>query len=148
VSGPRIRLFSPRDRDACLSIFDSNAPPFFAPSERPDFAAFLERANDRYVVVEDAETIVACGGWGWRERVAILCWGMVRRDRHRAGIGTLLLEHRLNAIAKGDFDSIEITTSQHSAPFFSRAGFVEVEVTPDHFAPGLHAHRMRRSAVS
>lgn len=148
IDGARIRGYVPADGEACLAIFDSNTPTFFDARERDDFAQFLERQRERYVVLED-ETgrVVACGGWGWRSdepRIALLCWGMVHRDHHRVGIGSVLLAHRLDEIAKGDFEAIEIVTSQHSAPFFSRAGFVDVEVTLDHFAPGLHAHRMRR----
>jgi GNAT superfamily N-acetyltransferase len=140
-----VRPYVVADRDRCLAIFDSNAPPFFDPSERNDLAAFLDRYANRYFVVEEAGSIVACGGWGWREepRVALLCWGMVHRDHHRRGIGTLLLSYRLAEIARGDFDEIEIVTSQHSKSFFVRAGFIELAMQTNLFAPGLHSHRMR-----
>lgn len=143
----QIRHYVAEDRESCLSVFDSNTPVFFDAKERDEFAGFLERQRERYVVVEEAGRVVACGGWGWRieePRVALLCWGMVHRDHQRVGIGTVLLGHRFAEIARGDFDAIEIVTSQHSAPFFARAGFADVEVTSNHFAPGLHAHRMRR----
>ena len=77
--------------------------------------------------------------------LAILCWGMVDRARHRNGLGTLLLMHRLEEISKGGFDAVEILTSQHSAEFFARAGFVEVGIVRDKFAVGLHEHRMLRT---
>jgi GrpB-like predicted nucleotidyltransferase (UPF0157 family)/ribosomal protein S18 acetylase RimI-like enzyme len=133
------------DREACLAIFDSNTPTFFDTKEREEFAAFLDIQRDRYFVVEEPAGFVACGGWGSREpRVALLCWGMVRRDYHRRGIGTLLLAHRLSEIAREGFEEIEIVTSQHSKPFFAAAGFVEVDVRANLFAPGLNGHRMRR----
>jgi N-acetylglutamate synthase-like GNAT family acetyltransferase len=146
-----IRRYIEADRDACLAIFGSNIPTFFRAHEQPGFASFLEQHGDRYFVVDDANRIVACGGWGWKTekpRVARLCWGMVHRDSHRRGLGTLLLAHRLEEIAKHDFDEVEVNTSQHAAAFFVRAGFVEVAVQPDSYGPGLHGHRMRLSAYA
>lgn len=122
-----IRTYAPSDRSLCLALFE--------------FARFLDTQTDRYFVLDD----VACGGWGDRDGVALLCWGMVRRDRHRSGLGSQLLEHRLAAIAAAGFTTVEITTSQYSAPFFARHGFVEIEVRRDEFASGLHAHQMRRA---
>ena len=146
-----IRPFVISDRDPCLAIFDSNTPTFFDASERADFETFLDRQREHYFVVEDDGRVVACGGWGSRTehpRIALLCWGMVRRDRHRAGIGTALLTYRLAEIANGDFESIEMVTSQHSKGFFARAGFVEIDVRKDQFAPGLHGHTMRFAVPS
>lgn len=131
------------DRDACLSIFDSNAPPFFDTKERSEFATFLDGQSDRYFVVEESAAVVACGGWGSKSAIAVLCWGMVHRDHHRRGIGTLLMNHRLSEIAKEGFEETEIVTSQHTKSFFARAGFVEFEAKADLFAPGLHGHCMR-----
>jgi ribosomal protein S18 acetylase RimI-like enzyme len=141
-----IRRYVAPDRDACLAIFDSNTPTFFRAHEQTEFASFLEQHGDRYFVVDEADRIVACGGWGWKTdeaRVARLCWGMVHRDYHRRGIGALLLAHRLEEIATHDFDEVEVNTSQHSAAFFAHAGFVEVAVQTDCYGPGLHGHRMR-----
>lgn len=146
VSASRIvRLYDGvTDHDACLAIFDSNTPTFFDTTEREDFATFLDAQRDRYFVVEEATRVVACGGWGSKAGVALLCWGMVHRDHHRRGIGTLLLARRLDEIAKAGFDETEIVTSQHSKAFFARSGFVEIDVRKELFAPGLDAHRMRR----
>lgn len=144
----RVRPYVEEDRAACLAIFDSNTPTFFGRHERHDFASYLEKqpGTGLYFVVEGADGVVACGGWGWRDeqpRIALLCWGMAERRHQRQGIGTLLLEHRLAEIRQRDFDVVEIVTSQHTSPFFARAGFVEVEVQCDLFAPGLHGYRMR-----
>jgi ribosomal protein S18 acetylase RimI-like enzyme len=141
-----IRRYINADRDACLAIFGSNTPTFFRAHEQPGFASFLEQHGDRYFVMDDAGSIVACGGWGWKieePRVARLCWGMVHRDSQRQGIGTLLLAHRLEEIAKHDLDEVEVNTSQHAAAFFAHAGFVEVAVQTDFYGPGLHGLRMR-----
>ncbi|HIE0527244.1 TPA: GNAT family N-acetyltransferase, partial [Stenotrophomonas maltophilia] len=59
-----LRLYRPADASACLSIFDSNVPTYFAPEERSDFERFLrEQAMDcAFQVIERDHRIVACGG--------------------------------------------------------------------------------------
>jgi len=141
-----VRRYIEADRDVCLAIFGSNTPTFFRAHEQRGFASFLEQHGNRYFVVDDADAVVACGGWGWKTeepRVARLCWGMVHRDSHRRGIGTLLLTHRLEEIAKHDFDEVEVNTSQHAAAFFARVGFLDVAIQTEFYGPGLHGHRMR-----
>lgn len=68
------------DVTACLSIFDSNVPTYFAPAERGDFERFLhEHAVPRaFQVIEVESQVVACGGlWHCGDGSASLCWGMV-----------------------------------------------------------------------
>ncbi|HEL4112790.1 TPA: GNAT family N-acetyltransferase, partial [Stenotrophomonas maltophilia] len=59
-----LRVYQPADALACLSIFDSNVPTYFAPEERNDFERFLrEQATDyAFQVIERDGSIVACGG--------------------------------------------------------------------------------------
>lgn len=52
-----VRPFRPEDAPACLAIFHSNVPPFFLPSERNEFAAFL--AAPEGVSVEALATLLA-----------------------------------------------------------------------------------------
>lgn len=49
-----IRPYAPEDRAACLALFDSNVPNFFAPHERAEFAAWLLDPSE-YFVLEDGE---------------------------------------------------------------------------------------------
>ena len=57
------RAYEPRDRPACLAIFDSNAARYFAPGDREAFASFLEAPVPFYgVLCDDQGTVVACGG--------------------------------------------------------------------------------------
>jgi predicted N-acetyltransferase YhbS len=137
---PLIRPFAPADAAACLALFDSNMPEFFLPFERIDFEAYLLDPG-AYWVVEQQSQLVACGGV-WQdssrpERPAGLAWGMVRRDLHRTGLGSLLLRHRLDALRDMGSAQCWIDTSQHSAPFFARHGFQEISRTPDGYGPGL-----------
>ena len=98
----KLREYAQADKEACLAIFDSNTPPFFAPHEREEFARFLETSSDPYFVVEHDGEVVGCGGILLipNTPVAILTWGMVARARHRAGIGRRLLVERLHRLCQ------------------------------------------------
>lgn len=141
--GPyHVRPYCQEDREACLALFESNVPKYFAPEELKDFVSDLDDLKWPYLVMEDENgKIVASGGYGAIGEdgtVAALCWGMVRRDLHRCGLGRRLLVERLKRIAaEPKFTRVTIETSQYSRGFFERFGFVAKRVCPDGFAPGL-----------
>ncbi|WP_369009964.1 GNAT family N-acetyltransferase [Paenibacillus dendritiformis] len=85
------------------SYSNSNVPDYFAAVERKDFDAYLDDLKGPYFVMEEETgAIVACGGYAAEEEdptIAVLCWGMVRRDLHRCGFGRQLLAERLRRIA-------------------------------------------------
>lgn len=141
------RDYAPRDRDACLAVFDSNVPEFFTPEERTPFAEFIDDLPGRYLVLEDVGgRIVACGGWAVEtgSRTADLCWGMVARDLHGTGLGRALTRLRLDDVRRvGGLDAVSLHTSQHTTGFYERLGFTLVEVTEDGLAPGLDRCDMR-----
>jgi predicted RNase H-like nuclease/N-acetylglutamate synthase-like GNAT family acetyltransferase len=143
-----LRPYEPADREPCLAVLRSNVPEFAAPHEEEDFARFLDRfagwGATYEVVLRDGE-VVACGGLGYdaAKREAAFCWGLVRRDLHRQGIGTRLALTRLaQLVDREDLDRVGLDTSQRTAPFFARFGFRDDKVTPDGYAPGLHRHDM------
>src|SRR5581483_6270996 len=92
-----IREYHPADREACLAILEGNTPDFYLPHEEADFSVFLDRLQCRYFLIEDEAGIIACGGYHIEEDTgtATLDWGMVSRERHRRGLGRLLLLARL-----------------------------------------------------
>lgn len=145
-----VRPYRPDDRDACLAIFDGNTPRFFAPSERADFAGFLDAGPGGYFVVADGSVVVGCGGVFVRDGAGGqheggLYWGMVARTRHRAGVGSFLLRQRLAYLAKTypETEAVLLDTSQYSYEFFARFGFEVVKATPNSYAPGLDRYDMR-----
>lgn len=146
---PSLRPYRPGDRAACLAVFDTNTPRFFAPAEREDFRGFLEAGPDDYFVLEDSPEdgpeVVGCGGVFVRGGEGGLCWGMVARDRHRQGLGSVLLRKRLALLAehRPEVEAVVLDTTQHSRGFFARFGFEVVKVTPDGYAPGLDRYDMR-----
>lgn len=141
-----IRPYQLADADACLSVFNSNVPDYFASIERADFAHFLQHDALRcaYQLVECDQQIIACGGLSIRaDGVAGFCWGMVERSRHRQGFGTQLSLARLQqARQNANVIRVELSTSQHTRAFYQRLGFQVTRVVSNGHGPGLDAVEM------
>lgn len=146
------RSYDAADRAACLRLFETNVPKFFAASEANDFLDFLDRFPKSYLVIDGEDRMLACGGWlpdAAEPKVAVLCWGMVDRSHHRRGLGAQLLAARVGQIEEdGGFDAIRLATSQHSAGFFSRFGFVAEVTVADGYGPGIDLCEMRRQITA
>ena len=149
--GATLRPYTPADLISCLALFDSNCPPYFHPSERADYGAFLNDPADRgeYFVLEHRTQVLACGGiWVDPQGVGGLSWGMVRGDshgegRHGQGLGTLLTAYRLDRLRqRPDAPAARLDTSQHTETFYARHGFATVARTPGSFGPGLDEVKM------
>lgn len=137
---PTFRPYTPADEAACLAIFDSNTPPFFDPSERDDLVNFLANLPCPFFVLEQNEEVIACGGY-WKQENGdiILVWGMVRRDLHKNGLGSLMLVKRIERILAADPQArIIVDTSQHTAAFFNRHGFKITGQQDNYYGPTLH----------
>ena len=142
----RVRPYAPSARAACLALFDSNLPEFFAAHERDDFARFLDEPGATILVLETTgPELIACGGYYIRDGSGKggLAWGMVARGWHRRGVGRTLLHARLRALQTAGADVVTVRTSQHSRGFFEREGFEEVRVVRDGFAPGIDMIELR-----
>lgn len=100
---PSIRPFDVTDRGACLAIFDSNVPAFFAPEERLGYERFLEERADScgYLVIKRDAKLVGCGGVVVEAdgETASLCWGMVENGSHRSGLGRVLTNARCRPLS-------------------------------------------------
>jgi ribosomal protein S18 acetylase RimI-like enzyme len=143
---PHDRPYQVTDRDACLSLFESNVPRFFHADERQDFIECLDASENTCFVVCDGCVVLGFGGFTLSDggETANLCWGMVRRDQHGKGLGALLLRARLQTIATNTpARFVRLATSQHTADFYRRHGFEVQSVEKDGFAPGLDAVEMR-----
>ncbi|MCA0177241.1 MAG: GNAT family N-acetyltransferase [Proteobacteria bacterium] len=140
------RTYQASDHEGCLAAFMSNVPAYFAASEVPEFQHFLATPLDgTYLVAELHGRIVGCGGWcANAPGVGRLTWGLVHRDCHGMAMGAALLRARLESLfADEAMREVGIDTSQHSAGFFARYGFVRLEEVEDGIAPGLHLVRMQ-----
>ncbi|CAN7374845.1 GNAT family N-acetyltransferase [Aminobacter sp. LjRoot7] len=137
------RPYTSDDLAACLAIFDSNVPTYFAPEERADFCRFLESIASEgwpYLVLTTKGSIIGCGGLAVEpeRKRASLAWGMVDKASHGQGLGTNLTLARLElARAMPDIAELTLDTSQHTHGFYEKFGFTVSKVTPDGIAPGL-----------
>lgn len=143
-----ITPYTAKDQAACLAIFDSNCPPYFLPEEKQPFLDWLqteEALGGRYFVVGKEEKVLACGGYFPRpeQQQTGLSWGMVHQDYHKQGIGSLLTQFRLEAIAQ-EFPNWPccINTSQYTQAFYAQHGFVTKSVILNGFGEGLHDYCM------
>ncbi|HVJ93647.1 MAG TPA: GNAT family N-acetyltransferase [Labilithrix sp.] len=141
-----LRPYRPDDREACLALFDSNVPTFFASFEKDGFVTFIDELAEEgieYVAVQDGERIVACGGVALRAGEARMCWGIVHGKRHGEGIGSTLLVLRLlrGAMLGATFAGLD--TIPRTVPFFERLGFRVVGKTDDYYGPGIHRRDMK-----
>jgi predicted GNAT family N-acyltransferase len=138
VSRPYFAAYKP----ACLAVFDSNVPTFFASAERPEFCEHLASvgAMAPYLAFLVNDVIVACGGLtiDAARHEATLSWGMVARECHRQGLGTHITEARL-ALARSipGLDQVILSTCQHTHGFYGRFGFTVSGVTPEGLGTNL-----------
>ncbi|MCF8238617.1 MAG: GNAT family N-acetyltransferase [Saprospiraceae bacterium] len=151
-----IRLYRPEDRAKCQRIFLGNCPHYFDPAEQVLFETCLDcldrgqiihknAADSQFYVLEKDEQILACGGFYLtrEESAAVMAWGMVDHKFHKAGLGSMLLQYRIDHLRKHYPEhQIRLDTSQHTYPFFERFGFTVIKMTPDGYGPGLDRYDM------
>jgi predicted GNAT family N-acyltransferase len=131
------RAYKTADFESCLKIFDSNTPEYFARHERLDFVAHFEESQIYFVLEKDKE-VVACGGLEQvRAGIWVLTYGMVKRKLHGQGLGTLLLEKRLEWLRRREASELHLDTSQHSKGFYLRFGFVEQGFVANGYGEGF-----------
>jgi ribosomal protein S18 acetylase RimI-like enzyme len=141
-----IRPFEARDKAACLAVFDSNTPKYFAPHERDEFSEFLDMPTCTYFVIVNGAAILGCGGYwvpddGSR---AVMCWGMVANDKHGTGLGKWLLLYRWHIICEvAPGALLEINTSQHTYGFFEKLGLKVTEIVKNGYGEGIDRYDMR-----
>ena len=86
------------------------------------------------------QQVIAFGGYEISPfyNLATLVFGLVRADRHGAGIGRQLLEYRLRHMAKSPSRPryVTVDTHLHTAGFFERCGFIEIARWPGGYRSG------------
>lgn len=139
-----IRGYESRDLDACLALINSNTPKYFANEESDEFADDLTRRDGLpeskrwpFFVLETQGNIRACGGFAIQnDGVATLVWGMVAANEHRQGLGTALLNYRLQLLRTRAV-RVELDTTPQSFNFYQRFGFQAYKHIKDGYGPGL-----------
>jgi len=150
-----IREYKATDRKACLDIFNSNMPLYFArheftllenwlDSKDKNEIAYRNNIAEHFYVVEHDSKVAACGGFYITDNnKASMAWGMVNSALHKKGIGKEFLLYRIEEI-KHLYPGIEISldTSQHTYSFFEKIGFVVVKITKDGYGNDLDRYDM------
>lgn len=143
-----IRTYNHTDRPACLAVFRSNLPKYFAPEELPLFAGWLDKPGlaDYYVLEVEGE-VIGCGGFyalpGLRQ--ANLAWGMIHADHHGQGYGRQLTEYRLRLMQERyPAYTLGLSTSQHTFGFYVKQGYAVKEVIKNGFGDGLDKYIMEK----
>ena len=143
-----IRLYTPADRPACISIFRSNLPKYFAPEELPLFTSWLDKPGlTDYFVLEVEGTVIGCGGFYTLPdlRLANLAWGMIHADHHGRGHGQQLTEYRLRLMQERyPGYALRLSTSQHTFGFYEKQGYAVKEVVKNGFGEGLDKYIMEK----
>jgi predicted GNAT family N-acyltransferase len=147
-----IRKYAESDKNKCIEIFKTNVPKFFTEKEIEEFSDFLDKADENtkdsrviYYVVTLGGKIIGCGGIGCflKKNEASLCWGLIDSKLHKKGYGEIFLKYRLAEIEKYfPKAKIKIDTTQLSAPFFEKYGFLTTKITKDFYADGMDRYDM------
>jgi GNAT superfamily N-acetyltransferase len=137
--------FQPYDashRAFCLGVFDANCPEFFAPNERADYAAFLDRIGERYTLCLAGGRVVGAFGVspGAAAHEAHLNWIMVDPESQGAGVGRAILQETRRRALESGGTLVRIAASHRSAPFFARFGARQVAYAENGW--GLQMHRV------
>jgi predicted GNAT family N-acyltransferase len=144
-----IRNYSPADLDDVVAIFRSNVPKYFGPGEESELRDFLSNLSGPYFVAEIDEMVIGAGGIALNkdERSVSLCWGMIHSDHLGKGLGRELTGYRI-AAAREEYGRLPlvISTSQHTAGFYGKFGFMLLDRVADGFASGIDMCKMRLEA--
>jgi GNAT superfamily N-acetyltransferase len=142
--------YETKDRPACLQVFRSNVPTYFAASDEMAFARFLDGLAVPFWVMKNSGELRACGGFAIKHpepNCATLCWGMVISTAHRQGIGSAMLDFRIRIVAT-EYPSvarIRVNTTQLVQAFYEHHAFVVVRTDLDGYGSGLNRVVMDRA---
>ncbi len=141
------RDYQLEDKNACLEIFHSNVPAYFAPNELSDVTRLLDGRFCPYIVIEDNDGRIIASGGIWPDHTelsATLCWVMVERNWHGKGVGRFLVLKLLTLLRRVPFiTQVKLDTSQHTSAFYEKFGFEKCGFIENYYAEGLHRFDMR-----
>ena len=140
-----IRNYSVKDKNKVVELLRLNIPTYFAPEEEQDFNHYLENEIDLYYVLEFDEKIVGSGGINFKQDPATgyISWDILHPDFQGQGLGTLMLDYRIEKLKKTKkVSKIIVRTTQLVYKFYEKAGFKLVEEVKDYWAEGFDLHEM------
>lgn len=143
MSDITFRPYRNADYSICIAIFDANCPEFFAPNEREEYRDFLDGLREGYEVCEmDGHVVGAFGLFGTGARVKGLNWILLDPSVQGMGIGSRIMERVASVGRRSGVETVRISASHKSAPFFERFGAKPNAVLEDGWGPGMHRVEM------
>lgn len=140
-----IRAYKPGDKQAVLHLLKLNTPAYFAPEEKEGLIYYLDHEIEQYFVVEINKEVVGCGGINFANNrtVGKISWDMMHPDYHGKGLGSMLLDHRIDILKRTiGIEKITVRTSQLVYRFYEKSGFVLIEKVKDYWAEGFDLYSM------
>lgn len=140
-----IRDFTQADLPALVEILRLNVPQFFDESEVVLFEHYLTNEVELYFVVERNGKIVGSGGINFdnNQTTGKISWDVLHPAAQGLGIGSALLQHRLNLLQSMEkIQKIIVRTSQLTYKFYEKNGFTLQEVQIDYWAKGFDLYSM------
>ncbi|MEM8485510.1 MAG: GNAT family N-acetyltransferase [Bacteroidota bacterium] len=131
------RSYTSSDRSSCIQLLEANTPAYFAPNERADYVAYLDKGPTGYMVCERDEKIIAAFGFAVNGTHGRVQWIMTSPAAQGSGMGGAMMRLVLQKAEAAGVQVIDIAASQKSAPFFAHYGAVEIKFTAAGWGPGL-----------
>ena len=141
-----IRPYTPADKERLLYLLRLNIPTYFAVEEEADFAEYLAKEVEDYFVVEEAGELIGAGGLNYfpEEALARISWDVIHPDYQGKGIGSRLLQHRINLLKnKPGINLIIVRTTQLVHKFYEKQGFALEKTEKDFWAKGFDLYQLR-----
>ena len=137
------REYDLSDRDALVAILRANVPKYFAPSDIPDFEAYLDEHQwdmNRVYLDKDERPIGCAGGYLDANGAIGLTWMFFSPGSIGvSGIRSELRRHlsRTARELEPEGNPIQrVNTTPRIGRFLTRFRFKQVSLEPDGFAPG------------
>jgi N-acetylglutamate synthase-like GNAT family acetyltransferase len=140
-----IKEYTKENKQKVIDLFRLNTPDYFSPEEEKDLVYYLDNEIEKYYVLHLDGEIAGCGGINFKENKTVGCisWDFLHPQVHGKGLGTLLLEHRINILKEDkNIKTIIVRTSQLAYKFYEKAGFELIEKTKDYWAKGFDLYKM------
>ncbi|MES2708071.1 MAG: GNAT family N-acetyltransferase [Verrucomicrobiota bacterium] len=135
-----LREYQSDDLQKCSEIYTSNIREFL-PNNLGLLIDHLSQPFSYFLVIETKETVIACGGMDLfaEANAAGFNFGLVLRDFHGQGLGTLLVLTRL-ALVDDDHDPahISLETSVLTEPFYAKFGFERLSSPEQRYLEGTY----------
>ena len=137
------RLYDSSQVEACLSLFDSNCPAFFAAEERRDYFDFLSAAPLNYFLGLEGNNVVCAFGYSTTsdERPS-LNWIMVAPAYQKSGAGNAMMGLYIDYLVANQKQFGSISTSQHDEHYFERYGALRIGYAEHGWGEGMHRVEM------